>query len=387
MFPSAIRPFFIRILLLMAGSMGPLTSPTIAADALDVWIGTSSAPLSKGIYHCQLNLEKGTLSDPSLAAEISGPGFLAMHPQGHHLYAVGTLDGEPSVVAYRIVGQLDQATLVLDNALPIGDGGAAHVAVDRTGTTLLTAQYGGGSVAAFRLAADGSLVERTLLIDHQGGSGVVPGRQDASHAHWVGFSPDNRFCFVPDLGLDRVVIYSHDVDQARIAAHGSARVPAGGGPRHMKFHPSGKWAYVLNELSLSVTVFDFEPETAVMTARQTIPTVPKMLLAKEQFSSASEIRVHPNGRFVYAANRGHDTITVFRVHQEHGELSVIELENIRGATPRNFNLDPSGRWLIAAGQDSHTLACFAVDPNTGELTYNRSIAFAPAPICVLFQHE
>jgi 6-phosphogluconolactonase len=183
------------------------------------------------------------------------------------------------------------------------------------------------------------------------------------------------------------MIYKHDPQTATISPHGSARVPAGGGPRHMKFHTSGKWVYVLNELSLSITVFDYDESNASMTPKQTIPTVPKTLLAKEKFKSASEIRVHPSGRYVYSANRGHDTITAFRVNQDTGELAVIELENVRGATPRNFNLDPSGRWLVAAGQDSHTLACFEVDSGTGELTYNRSNVFAPSPICVLFEHE
>ena len=381
------RLLLIWILLTMAGITDPATSRAIAADMIDVWIGTGNAKPSKGIYHCQLDTEKGQLTDTTLAAEISGPGFLAMHPQGHHLYAVGTLEGEPSVVAYKLEKRGDQASLVLDNSLAIGDGGAAHVAVDQTGSTVLTAQYGGGSVAAFRLNSDGSLKERTTLIDHEGGSGVVPGRQDGSHAHWTGFSPDNRFAFVPDLGLDKVMIYRHDPETATITPHGSARVPAGGGPRHMKFHTSGNWVYVLNELSLSVTVFDYDAETAAMTPKQTIPTVPKTLLARERFKSASEIRVHPNGRFVYSANRGHDTITAFRVNQDTGELAVIELENVRGATPRNFNLDPSGRWLVVAGQDSNTLASFEVDAGTGELTYNRSNVFAPAPICVLFQHE
>ena len=124
-----------------------------------------------------------------------------------------------------------------------------------------------------------------------------------------------------------------------------------------------------------------------MTPKQTIHTVPKALLDKELFKSASEIRVHPSGKFVYSANRGHDTITAFRVNQDTGELTVIEVENVRGATPRNFNLDPSGRWLLAAGQDSHTLASFAVNQDTGELTYNRSNVIAPSAICVLFEHE
>ncbi|MCG8650971.1 MAG: lactonase family protein, partial [Pirellulales bacterium] len=323
--------------------------PPAGAAELDVWIGTSRAKPSKGIYHCRLNTETGRLSDPTLAAEIAGPGFLAMHPSGNTLYAVGTHQGKPSVVAYAIEKDGRQAKLSLVNALEIGDGGAAHVAVNAGGTMLLTAQYGGGSVAAFSLNEDGSLNKRTALIDHQGGSGVVAGRQDSPHAHWAGFSPDGRFAFVPDLGLDQVVIYQVDDDTSTIRSSGFGKVPPGGGPRHMKFHTSGKWIYVLNELALSVTVFDYDKATGRMTPKQTIDTVPKAELAKEKFKSASEIRVHPSGRFVYSANRGHDTITVFKVDPQTGELAVVEVEPVRGATPRNFNLDPSGRWLLAAG--------------------------------------
>ena len=155
----------------------------------------------------------------------------------------------------------------------------------------------------------------------------------------------------------------------------------------MKFHPNGKSIYVLNELALTVTVFDYDADKGKMIAKQTIPTIEPKLLKKELFKSASEIRVHPSGKFVYSANRGHDTITAFKVNENDDLLSVIEVEPVRGATPRNFNLDPSGRWLLAAGQDSHTLASFAVDQETGELTYNRSNVTAPSAICVLFQHE
>ena len=357
------------------------------AEMIDVWIGTSRAKPSKGIYHCTLNTETGRLSNTELAAEISGPGFLAMHPKLDVLYAVGALDGKPCVAAYRIEAAGNSSTLGFVNSAEIGDGGAAHLAVDRTGKTLLTAQYGGGSVAAFLLNDDGSLNKRTQIVEHQGGSKVVERRQESPHPHWCGFSPDNRFAFVPDLGLDRVVIYRVSAATASIERHGAAETPAGGGPRHMKFHTSGKWVYVLNELALSVSVFDYDETSGTMTRKQTINTVPPEQLAKEKFKSASEIRVHPSGRFVYAANRGHDTITAFGVDQTTGELEVIERENVRGATPRNFNLDPSGRWLLAAGQDSHTLAAFEVDQETGELTYNRSIVTAPAAICVLFTHE
>lgn len=375
--------FAVSVLPVLAAEPNVAQGPAL----IDVWLGTGNGKGSKGIYHCTLNTQKGRLSEPVLAAEISGPGFLAMHPTLPRLYAVGGLEGKPVVAAYDVQGKPGRATLKFLNAAEIGDGGAAHVSVDATGRTILTAQYGGGSTGVFSLKDDGSLNQQTQLIKHAGGSKVVPRRQDASHAHWTGFSPDNRFGFVPDLGLDKVVIYRVDAAASKIEPHGFGEISAGGGPRHMKFHNNGRWIYVLHELDLKVTVFDYNSEAGTMTAKQTIETVPRDLLAKEQFKSCSEVRVHPSGKFLYAANRGHDTITAFRIDAETGELSFIEREHVRGATPRNFNIDPSGKWLLAAGQDSSTLASFAIDTETGELSYNRSIVHAPACICVLFGAE
>ncbi|QDV23306.1 lactonase family protein [Aureliella helgolandensis] len=360
----------------------------ISAAEIDVWIGTSSHPSSQGIYHCRLNLENGKLSNSQLAAEIKGPGFLAMHPKLPMLYAVGDLQGTPVVAAYRIDRQDGKVSLKLDSSLPIGDGGAAHVSVEPSlGRTLLTAQYGGGSTGVFKLDEHGSLTERTQLLEHTGQSPSGSDRQSASHAHWSGFAPDSRFAFVPDLGLDQVVIYRLDAPEAKLEPHGAGQLPTGAGPRHMKFHPNGRWIYVLNELDLSVSVFDYAAQEGRMSLKQTIPTVEKSELAKEQTSSCAEIRVHPNGKFVYAANRGHDTLTVFQVDSDTGELTVVEREPVRGATPRNFNLAPGAKWLLVGGQDSHTLASFEVQGDTGELTYNRSIINTPAPICVLFGPE
>jgi 6-phosphogluconolactonase len=234
------------------------------------------------------------------------------------------------------------------------------------------------------LSKDGSIGARTQLMKHEGGSGVVARRQDKPHAHWVGTSPDNRFVFVPDLGMDQVLIYRLDNQYAKLTAHGRGVVPPGGGPRHMKFHPAGQYIYVLNELALSVTVFLYDAEKGTMMPVQTIPTVSEDQKAKETFVSASEIRVHPSGNFVYAANRGHDTITAFRIDSKTGKLSEIECEPIRGSWPRNFNIDPTGRWLVAAGRDSNTLAVFSIDQASGELTYTRSMVMVPTPICVEF---
>ena len=312
-------------------SVAPAAEPAVAtgADVVDVWLGTGSGKLSKGIYHCTLNTATGKLSDPNLVAEISGPGFLAMHPGLPRLYAVGSLDGKPCVAAYAITGKLENASLEFVNKLEIGDGGAAHVSVDSTGHTILTAQYGGGSTGVFSLNADGSLKERTQLIKHVSDAKSNAGDQARSHAHWAGFSPDNRFAFVPDLGLDKVVIYKVDAAASKIGPHGSGPLAPGSGPRHMKFHTSGQWIYVLHEHDLKVTVFTYDAQSGTMTAKQTIETVPRDELAKEKAKSCSEIRIHPSGKFVYAANRGHDTITAFRVNSETGELTLIEREHVR----------------------------------------------------------
>ncbi|MEO1616289.1 MAG: lactonase family protein, partial [Planctomycetota bacterium] len=225
--------------------------------------------------------------------------------------------------------------------------------------------------------------ERSDLQEHPVGSGVVPRRQEKAHAHWTGTSPDDRFAFVPDLGMDKVVIYKLDTSTGKLSPHGFGQCPAGGGPRHMKFTPDGKTIYVLNELSLSITAFDYDAETGSMTARQTIPTLPEAVKAKEVFNSASEIRVHPSAKFVYSANRGNDTISVFSVDSEE-MLSMVEVEPIRGAWPRNFNLDPSGRWLLAAGQVTNSISIFSVDQETGELQFTRNAVDVPQCICVEF---
>ncbi|MEM8736303.1 MAG: lactonase family protein, partial [Planctomycetota bacterium] len=276
--------------------------------------------------------------------------------------------------------------LELLGSMPTGDGKAAHVSVSQDGSMLLCAQYGGGSTAAFQLASDGTLSQRTSLIKHEGGSGVFERRQDAPHAHWTGFSPDGRFAMVPDLGLDAVVIYEVDSAKSSIHPHAQAATPPGSGPRHMKIHPNGKTAYVLNELSLSISTFEFDAEQGTMTIRDTLPTISEQEKEHEKFESCSEIRIHPNGKFLYAANRGHDTITVFSIAGD-GSISEIQNEHVRGSIPRNFNIDPSGRWLLVGGQSSHTLACFEINEATGMLTYNQRVISTPAPICVVFGPE
>tara|TARA_R110000850_G_scaffold73969_14_gene162244 strand:+ start:1119 stop:2225 length:1107 start_codon:yes stop_codon:yes gene_type:complete len=346
----------------------------IQAESLPLWIGTGGNN-ARGIYQTNLDTEKGSLSEPTLAVEVDGPGFLTLNAKGDRLYAVCKI-GEPCVAAYSIG---DDKTLTLINSQPIGDGGAAHISIDQTDSILFTAQYGGGSTASFPVNEDGSIGPRASLIEHSG-SGPDKARQTAPHPHFTGISPDNRFLFVPDLGTDKVIIYRINHDDSTIEPHGFGQGVPGGGPRHMKFNPDGSRIYLLNEMHLSVTVFEYDAKKGTMVATQTIENLPEE--AKEIPNKASDIHVHPSGKFVYAANRGHDSITAFSVDKVSGELTLIEREAIRGSWPRNFNIDPSGKWLIAAGRYSNTLSVFEIDPQSGGLSFSSNIVNCPSPICV-----
>lgn len=354
---------------------------TLSAQPMPVYFGTGGGG-AKGIYRATFNPENGKLSPAELAAEIGSPGFLALHPEGDKLYAVATQEKEGGAAGYRIA---DDGSLELINFVPTGDGGGAHIAVHPSGKFLLTAQYGGGSVALFPLDAEGRLGSPTVT-EHEGGSGVVERRQEAPHPHWTGYSPDGRFALVPDLGMDGIVIYRVNADAPAIERHGFAPSVPGGGPRHLRFSQDGKHLYLLNELTLSVTIYAWDAEAGTARQLSVVPALSEEAKAGENFNSAAEILVHPSGPYVYSSNRGHDTVTVYRADNAGATLSVTQVQPIRGAFPRNINLDPSGKWLLAAGADSHTIAVHAVDPETGRLTYQRgSIIQVPGPICILFK--
>ncbi len=399
---------------------------SLNAQEVDVWIGTGG---NDGIFHLKLDTSSGKLSDPTCAARVAGTGFLAMHPNKAVLYSTAKQLDEGGIAAFaignealhgelaelqkqsaltremlgpkhqntkRLVEQIEnleksiKATtnteLTMLKFVSSGDGHAACVGVDKTGKTAFSAQYGGGSMSSYTLKPNGKIGKLTGVIEHGPGSGVVEKRQRSSHPHWVGTSPDNRFVFVPDLGKDTVVVYELNTKTGKPTKHAEVVLPPGSGPRHMKFHTSGKYAYVLNELTMTVSVFEYVAANANFKNIQLIETLPEDLKDKH-LNSAAEIRVHPSGKYVYTSNRGHDSITVFSIDESTGQLTFVEREHIRGATPRNFNIDPSGKWLLAAGQRSNTLAVFEIDPESGKLVYARQCVNIPNPICVLFTHE
>ena len=365
-----------------------------------VYIGTES----RGIYALRLDPGDGTLSAPALAADALNPGFLALAPDRHTLYAADDIIPDPpaseverlvpkpldrvhlpsaigGVTAYR----LDPASggLTYLNQQPSGDGTPPHLVVDATGRMLIVADYGAGTVCAWPIAGGGRLGPRSLLIADRGPPGPNRERQSRPHPHSATLSPDNRFVLVCDLGLDRVFVYRLDPSRASLALNDPpfAAVPAGAGPRHSKFSSDGRFFYVVNELGGSICVFAWDGARGVLELRQTLSTLPAGFHGD---NLSAEIRIHPNGRFVYASNRRADSLALFARDANDGLLRFIETVPSGGRNPRNFALSPDGRWLLSANSVTNNIAVFRVDPRSGRLTPTGHQATVGRPICVLF---
>ena len=351
----------------------------LTANDATVWFGTRG---EAGIHRATLNLETGELSEPECAFKMVNCGFLALHPKEQRLYSLGRVStggaADTNLAAFNI-GEDDSLSLI--NTVNSNGGNPTHLSVTHDGSTLLVAHYSGGGVASLPITANGAIQAPTTNIQHSGSS-VDPQRQDKPHPHWIGASPDNKFAFVPDLGTDSVVIYKLNSAEHTLATHSSARVPDGAGPRHLTFHPTQPWAFVINELDLTVTAFSYDASAGKLTEIETVVALPPSEV-KDVLTSGSEIRVSPNGRHLYAGIRGHDVIAVFEIGVG-GKLKLIEREPIRGSWPRNFALDPTGRWLLAAGAESDTVSVFKVDADSGRLTFTRQIVHVPKCICVAF---
>jgi 6-phosphogluconolactonase len=263
-----------------------------------------------------------------------------------------------------------------------GGSGPCYITVDKVGQNVLVANYGGGSVSVLPLHPDRTLGEASCFIQHQG-KGSDPNRQEAPHAHSINLDLANRFAFAADLGLDKILIYRFDATAGKLTPNQPAYVELqpGSGPRHFSFDPSGKFAYVINEMLLTVTAFSYQPDKGILTEIQTTSTLPEGATGTN-FSTA-EVQVHPSGKFLYGSNRGHDTIAVFSIDTSTGKLTQVEHQSTRGKTPRNFGIDPSGKFLLAANQDSGNLAVFRIDGKSGRLSFLSEVK-VPKPVCVKF---
>lgn len=377
---------------LVFASLGILSAKA-AADYL-VYFGTYTGAKSKGIYVSRFDSHSGTISQPELAVETKNPSFLAVPPSEKFLYAVGEVNdvqgkSAGAVNAYALDAQSGKLTAL--NQQTSGGTGPCHISVDATGKCALVANYGSGSIAALPINADGSLGAAATIIQHSGSS-VDPKRQAGPHAHFITPSPNNRFVLACDLGLDQVLFYKLDAARARLTTNRppSAVVPPGSGPRHLAFHPNGKFVYVINEISLTVTVFGYSAgrgavrqESGAFAEIQNVSTVPADYVITGKDSTA-EIAVHPSGNFVYGSNRGHNSIAVFAVDANTGKLTLIQNEPTQGKAPRHFALDPSGRWLLAENQNSDSVVVFAIDAATGKLKPTGQTISIGSPVCAVF---
>lgn len=355
------------------------TAITTLAATTQVYIGTGA----DGIYTTTLDLEKGTLTPPVRAAEMKATGFLAKHPTKPLLYSTGLLEKNKGAVAvYQIA---PSGTLKLINTQPTGGKRLCHITLDHTSRMLMGANYGEGNVISYPIHKDGSIIPHTSLHQHQGSS-VNPKRQTKPHAHSIYPGPNNKFAYAPDLGIDKVMIYTIDPATGTLTPSGHAAIPPGSGPRHMKFGKNGKFAYVLNELTLTISIFTVDATTGKLSPSQLLSTLPDG--ADKERMSCSEIRVSNDGKYIYCANRdlteqGRDSISVFTV-APGGTLTRIQTTHAKVWIPRNINLDPSGKFLLVAGQKSNDIPVFKINPKNGKLSYTNQKITVPKAMCIEF---
>ncbi|MCB1097297.1 MAG: lactonase family protein [Verrucomicrobiae bacterium] len=382
-----ISAIFVSVCVSVGGTGDAEAQQTPRKPRMLVYIGTYTGGGSEGIYVFRMNPKNGKLRNRQLAAKSEQPSFLALSPDKKFLYAANETSewkgerGTGGVTSFAIDSETGKLTEL--NSQPSGGGAPCHLIVDPSGKNVLTANYSGGNVSVFPVAADGSLGSATGFMQHTG-KGANPNRQGEPHAHSINLDPSAKFAFVADLGIDRLMSYRFDARAGTLSPNEtpSAKVADGSGPRHFAFHPDGKTAYVINEMAMSVKAFRYDSVRGVLTEYQTISTLGGEAISDGQ--STAHVEVHPSGKFLYGSNRGHDTIVVYAIHPQTGELTYVENQSILGKTPRNFGISPDGQFLIAANQNSNDLVVFSIDQETGALEPTGTRVECPNPVCVKF---
>lgn len=384
------RRLFASLLIFLAPLLflTPSRTPAKKSSAHDylAFIGTYTTKTdSQGIYAFRFDSTTGQLTAIGVAAQTQDPSFLTISRNEKYLYAVNELPnfaGKSSgaVSSYSLDRKTGKLTQL--NQVPSGGADPCYVSLDHTGKYLLVANYTGGSVATFPVATDGRLAAASAFVQHTG-SGPNKEHQEAPHAHYIATSADNRHVFVADLGLDEVLIYRFDPATGSLTPSDPpyAKLAPGAGPRHLAFHPNGKFAYVLSELNSTVTAFAYNSTNASFSSLQVLATIPKDFTPH---NDTAEIVVHPSGQFLYASNRGRDSIAVFAIDPNKGTLTPAGDFATTGKTPRNFALDPTGNFLLAANQESNNIVVFRINRATGFLTPTAQVAEVPAPVDIVF---
>ena len=348
-----------------------------------VYVGTYTQKENEGIYVYRLNSSTGALDFASNTIGGINHSFLAVDPQQRYLYAtneVDELDGHLSgaITAFSIDATSGELTYL--NRMPSRGTIPCHLNVDKTGRFLFVVNYGSGSVSVFPIEDDGQLGATTDFVQHRGSS-VNPKRQQGPHTHSINLDIANRYAFVPDLGLDKIMIYKLDLSRGKIIPNEEpyAQITPGAGPRHFSFHPSGKYAYVINELDSTLTAFTYDETRGTLTNIQTASTVPNDFYLE---NTCADIHVSPSGQFVYGSNRGHGSIVIFSIDENTGKLTYVDHQSTQGKIIRNFAIDQTGAFLFVANQDTNKIVTFRIDQQTGKLEETSQIVEVPAPTCL-----
>ena len=356
-----------------------------SGDSYLVYVGTYTGPVSKGIYAFQFDTGSDKATSLGLMTETVNPSFLAIDPSKKFLYAVNEISNyegkkSGSITAFAIDGK--SGKLAFLNRVASGGSGPCYLSLDRTGKHVLVTNYDSGSVAVFPVLSDGRLGNASATIQHSG-HGPDTTRQTGPHPHEIEVSPDSRFALVTDLGLDEVLTYHFDPAKGSLDANDPpfAKVAPGSGPRHFVFDSNGKFVYVLNELNSTVGAYTYEAGGARLSLFATVSTLPESFTGT---SFGAEIAMHPNGKFLYASNHGHDSIAIFAIDESSGRPRFLETVLTGGVTPRHFEIAPGGSYLFAENQESNNIVIFKIDQNTGHLTPTGQVLDVPAPSCVKF---
>ena len=349
-----------------------------------LYVGTYTDHGSKGIYAARFDASIGKVTSLGLAAEATEPSFLTVESRGRFLYAINetsNYNGQPTGAVSAFAINPDTGKLSFMNQVSSHDQGPAHIILDRTGKFALISNYTLGSVAVCPVLKDGRLGDPSWFVQHQGSS-VDAERQKGPHAHAIAISPDNRFAIVADLGLDQLLVYPFDAVQGTLGSKPKiVKTAPGSGPRHLVFGSDGRFLYVITEMKSTVIAYSYDATTGDLHEFETISTLPADFHGR---NSAAEIEIHPNGRFLFASNRGDGSIAVFAIDPHLGSLKRLEIDPAGGKTPRNFAVDPSGSWLLVANQDSNAIIVFHIDPKTGHLLPTGETLEMPSPVCLKF---
>jgi len=366
----------------------PAEEPT---DATRVYVGTYTGPKSQGIYLFRLEPERSrasqnvALAPLGLAAATANPSFLEIDPKRRLLFAVNEVslfEGKATGAVSAFAIDRAKGALSLIDQRPSMGTGPCHLVLDRSRRHVLVANYGSGSVAVLPIAPDGRLGAASDVVQHTGSS-VNRERQQGPHAHCVTIDRANRFVFVCDLGLDKVLAYRFNAGRGTLTPHDPpfAAAKPGAGPRHMVFRPDGRFAYVINELHSTVTAFGYDADAGALRDLQTISTLPEHF---DGANSGAEIDVHPSGKWLYASNRGHNSVVLFAIDAAAGTLTYVEEQGTAGFTPRHFGIDPTAAFLAVGNQNSDSILVAGVDAENGRLKPSGVLAYAPSPVCMKF---